>query len=490
MKKLVEDPTKVAEVAAAEGRNAPPPPTPHLKYQLSRLLLRGLKTGWRGGLAAFFLLLLGVASAPPRVFGLLLTADSPVASHRLTLDEVVQDELKRQIGTILVTPGAGPTLAIADFQSRSSGIDSARDTFNTVLWDDLKFASVNNLIGKSLYPKTLLADPASLRYEEWEGDPVKADYLAFGNLTDGTTAQGFLFDIKTRQGLLTAQLSGTPRQMAHQFADQIVQLLTGQPGIAQSKIAYIANREVHLMDYDGEGSRPFTRDGSINLFPAFSPDGKRLAYVSYRTGYPNIVIRGEDGFLLGATQFRATTTSPSISPDGRLVFSSSKDGSGMDLYLANLDGSNARRLTNSRKSINISPRWNPRTGLEIAFISDRSGAPQIYLIGADGTNERPLLNLGGRMDSPAWSPDGRFLAFTWDGGGGGYHIYLAEIATGQVLRLTREGRNESPAWSPDSRHLVFQSNRTGRWEIWAMHLDGSDPRQLTRTGGRAPSWGP
>lgn len=398
------------------------------------------------------------------------------------------EDLRRQIGTIIVTPGNGPSLAVADFQARATGIESQVETFNTVLWNDLKFAGIANLIGRSLYPKTRLADPASLRYEEWSGEPVKADYVAFGSLLDAASAQGYLYDIKTQQAILTAQLSGTEREMAHQFADQIVRLLTGQDGIAQSRLAYIANREVNLVDYDGFGSRQFTRDNSISLFPAFSPDGRRLAYVSYRSGFPNVVVRGEDGLIIGATQFKATTTSPSIAPDGRLVFSSSKDGGGMDLYVANQDGSGARRLTTTRKAVNISPRWNPKTGLEIAFISDRGGNPQIYLIGADGSNERPLLTLGGQMDSPAWSPDGRFLAFTWDGGGGSFNIYLADIATAQVVRLTREGRNESPAWSPDGRHLAFQSNRTGRWEIWVMHIDGSEQRQLTRTGGRSPSW--
>jgi TolB protein len=399
-----------------------------------------------------------------------------------------QEDLRRQIGTIIVTPGSGPSLAIADFQPRAGGVDAALATFNETLWNDLKFAGVANLVGKSLYPRTRLADPAALRYDEWVNDPVKADYLAFGNILGANETQGFLFDIKTQQQLLTSRLTGDARNMAHQFADQIVKLLTGQDGVAASKIAYIHNREVYLMDYDGYGARTFSRDGSIAIFPSLSTDGKRLAYVSYRSGHPNIVIRGEDGLIIGSTQFKGTTTSPSVAPDGRIVFASSKDGDSMEIYTANGDGSGARRLTRTRNVVNISPRWNPKTGREIAFVSDRGGSPQIYLIDADGANERPLLGLGGQMDSPSWSPDGRFIAFAWDGGGGAFNIYLADIASGQVLKLTREGRNENPAWSPDSRHLAFQSNRTGRWEIWAMHIDGSEQRQLTRNGGRSPSW--
>ncbi|MCI0336225.1 MAG: translocation protein TolB [Acidobacteria bacterium] len=399
-----------------------------------------------------------------------------------------QDDLRRQIGTIIVTPGSGPSLAVADFQPRASGVDAALATFNDTLWNDLKFAGIANLAGKSLYPKTRLADPATLRYDEWVNDPVKADYVAFGSVLGAKEAEGYLYDVKTQQQLLTSRLSGDARDMAHQFADQIVKLLTGQDGIATSKVAYIQNREVSVMDYDGYDARALTRDGSIALFPSLSPDGKWLAYVSYRSGYPNIVVRSEDGLIIGSTQFKGTTTSPSVAPDGRIAFASSKDGGSMDLYVASSDGSNARRLTRTRNTVNISPRWNPKTAREIAFISDRGGSPQVYLIGADGTNERPLLTLGGQMDSPAWSPDGRFIAFTWDGGGGAFNIYLADIASGQVLKLTREGRNENPSWSPDSRHIAFQSNRTGRWEIWAMHIDGSEQRRLTRTGGRSPSW--
>src|SRR5215471_20018353 len=400
-----------------------------------------------------------------------------------------QEDLGKRIGVVIVTPGSGPSLAVADFQPRAGGLDAALGTYNNTLWDDLKFASVANMVGKSLYPKTLLADPASLRYEEWANDPVKSDYVAFGNLTGANTSQGFLYDVKTRQQLLSASMSGEPREMAHQLADQIVRLLTGQEGIALSKIAYVANREIHKMDYDGYGARAFTRDGSIALFPSLSPDGKRLAYVSYRDGHPNVIIRGEDGLIIGSTRFKGTTTSPAIGPDGRIALASSKDGGSMEIYIANGDGSNAKRLTSTRNAVNISPRWNPKTGREIAFISDRGGSPRIYLIGADGSNERQLLSQGGHMDSPAWSPDGRYLAFTWDGDrDGAYNIYIADVASTQILKLTREGRNENPTWSPDSRHIAFQSNRSGRWEIWAMHIDGSEPRQLTRGGGRAPSW--
>ncbi|HEY7181533.1 MAG TPA: translocation protein TolB [Blastocatellia bacterium] len=400
-----------------------------------------------------------------------------------------QEDLGKRIGTVIVTPGSGPSLAVADFQPRAGGLDASLGTYNDTLWNDLKFAGVANLVGKSLYPKTLLADPATLKYEEWADDPVKSDYVAFGNLTGANTAQGFLYDVKTRQQLLSAAMSGEPREMAHQFADQIVRLLTGQEGIAQSKIVYMANHEIYKMDYDGYGSKAITRDGSTAVFPSLSPDGKRLAYVSYRDGYPNIYIRGEDGLLIGSTRFKGTTASPAIGPDGQIAFASSKDGGSMDIYVASGDGSNAKRLTHTRNGVNISPRWNPKTGREIAFISDRAGSPRIYIIGADGSNERQLLPMGGHMDSPSWSPDGRYLAFTWDGDrDGAYNIYVADVASTQILKVTREGRNENPTWSPDSRHIAFQSNRSGRWEIWAMHIDGSEPRQLTRGGGRAPSW--
>src|SRR6267143_326973 len=116
-----------------------------------------------------------------------------------------QEDLKKQIGTIIVTPGNGPTLAVADFIARSAGLEAATGTFNQVLWADLDFAAVSGLVGKSLYPKTLVPDPASLKFDDWSADPVRADYVAFGNLqnTSGAiSADTYLYDVKTKQQLI------------------------------------------------------------------------------------------------------------------------------------------------------------------------------------------------------------------------------------------------------------------------------------------------
>jgi TolB protein len=364
------------------------------------------------------------------------------------------------------------------------------DTFNEVLRADLEFAAVSGLVGRSLNPKTLIPDPASLNYEEWSADPLKADYVAFGNLQNvgGLAADTYLYDVKTKQQLIASRHTGDPRRMAHEFADEIVKLLTGRDGIATSKIAYVAGDSIRVMDYDGANGRVFASDGPYVRFPQFSPDGRYLAYISFKTGVPNVVVRSDSGALVGGTSYTSTTSSPSISPNGQLAFSSAIGGDGsMEIYVSNLDGSNARRLTRTNKTVNISPRWNPRTGREIAFISDRGGSPQVYVMDSSGANQRRLIARGGHADSPSWSPDGLYVAFTY-GGAGSYQVFVADVASGQLLQLTSSGRNESPTWSPDGRHLAFQSTRSGRWEVWQMHIDGTGLRQVSKGGGRSPSW--
>jgi TolB protein len=159
-----------------------------------------------------------------------------------------------------------------------------------------------------------------------------------------------------------------------------------------------------------------------------------------------------------------------------------------EIYVSDPNGFNLQRLTFS-PGVDISPVWNPKTGNEIAFVSDRSGTPQTYIMSADGTNLRRLITGGGDASSPSWSPNGLFIAFSWRlTETGMYDVYVVEIASGRIIQLTHDARrNEHPCWSPDGRHLVFESNRAGTKQVWMMLADGTNPKQLTQQG---QNWGP
>jgi TolB protein len=139
--------------------------------------------------------------------------------------------------------------------------------------------------------------------------------------------------------------------------------------------------------------------------------------------------------------------------------------------------------------VDVEPAWNPKTGAQIAFVSDRSGHPMIYMMDRDGANVTQLVRGGTQALDPAWSPNGRLLAFTWNQDGQ-FDIYLMDVATKEIVQLTKDmGRNEHPSWSPDNRHIVYQSNRSGSTQIWSMLADGTKHRRLTSQGANTePVW--
>jgi TolB protein len=191
-------------------------------------------------------------------------------------------------------------------------------------------------------------------------------------------------------------------------------------------------------------------------------------------------------------RYYGTNSAPAWSPDGsKLMFSSSMHGD-PELFTSDITGGSLKRITYSA-GVDTSPVWNPKTGQQVAFVSDRGGLPAIYLMNADGSNTEKLSlpDMGYSID-PAWSPNGQLLAFSWRRPSGNYDIYVMEVATRQIVELTRDaGRNERPWWAPDGRHLVFESTRTGNRQIWTMLADGSQPRQLTFEGhNESPNWSP
>lgn len=411
---------------------------------------------------------------------------------------------------ILIRPRAGEEiiLAVADVQpaspEKATDLAEATRTFNQVLWEDLSFSGFFTLAGKSFYPPQPIIRPEELNYDVWNTLPFRVSFLTAGtlDLAGGILRAEFrVFDIKQRKESFGLRISGDSDQLraiAHRWADEIVFKLTAgaSKGIASTKIAYTSRKgnakEVYVMDYDGFEPQAFTRNGSLNLFPTWAPDNSKLTFVSYRSQKPEINIYSYlDGSRMPFPIFNTLVSTPIISPDGsQILFSLRSPRGDSDLYIAKLDGSNRRNITDN-PAIETSPTWSP-SGRQIAFSSDRqSPASQIFICDADGANVRRIVKEGGDADSPAWSPDGRWIAFHWKPRfGTNYDLFMAEVATDKIVQLTNNsGSNQNPSWAPDGRHLAFDSDRTGTDQIYIMLVDGSELRAVTTQGANTtPAW--
>ena len=402
-------------------------------------------------------------------------------------------------------------IAVPDFKAANPDPRNGEllKTFNDTLWNDLSNAGIFDMVSKSFYPLGQVGAPADVKFEAWNVPPPNAAMLAFGNIGaegNNVTVQGWLDDVKNVNSpqILGKQYNDTAstqaaRTIAHKFADEIIfRLGGGINGIAETQIFYVSARggrkEIWAMDYDGANQHPVTTLGTISLSPHISPDGSRLAFSSFTGSSWEIRMFSFDlNRLVSFPRFGNTNLSPSWSPDGsRLALSSSRSGD-PEIYVVDQSGSNLRRITNTRGP-DVSPVWNRKTGSEIAWVSGRSGLPQIYEMGSDGTNVQQMTDQGYAV-SPAWSPNGQFLVFSWmrhygPGAPGAQDIYIMDVASKQWVQLTHDGgRNDFPSWAPDNRHIVFQSNRSGSLQIWSMLADGSSQKQLTSSGSNSePDW--
>lgn len=435
-------------------------------------------------------------------FGLVLAAIIAIALPGLSQDWV-------KTGT-----GLGVNkirIAVPDFKASNQDPRNTEllRTFNDVLWNDLSNAGLFEMVSKSFYPLGQVGAPADVKFDSWGAPPPNAAMLVFGNLSasgNNATLQGWLYDLKnpTSPQVLGKQYTDVAntqqvRVIAHKFADEIISRLGGGiNGIAETQIYYVhgaaGRKEIWAMDYDGANQHPITTLGTISLSPHISPDGSRLAFSSFNGSSWEIRMFSFDlNRLVAFPRYSGTNTSPSWSPDGtKLAFSSSRGGQS-EIYIVDQSGGNLHRITNS-KGPDVSPTWNRKTGSQIAFVSGRSGLPHVYTIGADSTNVQELTDQGYAV-SPAWSPNGQFLALAWTrhygpGAPGSEDIYIMDVVSKQWVQLTHDGgRNDFPSWSPDGRHIVFQSTRSGSSQVWTMLADGSEQKQLTTSGGNSePDW--
>jgi TolB protein len=412
--------------------------------------------------------------------------------------------------TISAEPGTPPRFAVPPFIALSPDAETAAiaRTIGEVLWDDLNFEREFAFIPRDVYSTVPAAKSFDdVPFDRWR--ELNADGVIVGTvqkLGNNFQIQVRLFDVRKKVQVFGKEYSGSSnaRLYAHTISDDIHLQQRALRGVARTKLAFTSDRdgdrmtgtvedrgvkEIYTADYDGENQRRLTTNRTLNITPAWSPDGRSLAYTSYRRGPPNIFVSHiYDGTLDEITKGAGQSWLPAWSPDGtRIAFASTRDGTSQ-IYVSNKDGSNVRRVT-SDKAANITPTWSPN-GTQIAFTSDRSGTPQIYIVASDGLGIVQRLTSESYADRPTWSPAPyNEIAFA-SRNGPGFDIKIIDVATRQIKQLTfGEGSNESPSYAPNGRHIAFMSTRAGKAQIFTITRDGRNVKQITRTGNNyQPDW--
>ncbi len=285
------------------------------------------------------------------------------------------------------------------------------------------------------------------------------------------------------------------RKIAHRFANEIVLAITGHPGLTLSRIVFVSEntsgREIFSADFDGTGIRQETWLHTIVMSPRYSPDGRFLAFTSFKSGRPCLYLKDiSSGKIRRLACFQGVNMSPAWHPSGkRLAVTLSKSGS-PDIYLVDLGGHVLRRLTRG-PGINVSPSFSP-DGNKIVFVSDRAGGPQLYVLDLATGRTRRLTYSGSYNTDPMWSPNGDRIVYV-SRISGKFQVFTISPQGGDPVQLTFEGSNENPSWSPDGRQILFCSNRLGgNKHLFVMQANGQDQRVLLKYGRRDyfPFWGP
>jgi TolB protein len=343
-------------------------------------------------------------------------------------------------------------------------------------------------------------EPAQVNYPQWKARG--ADALVIGAVTptsDGRFEVQFrLLDVAKGSQLAGFQYTVNASQLrltAHKIADVIYEKLTGAPGVFATRITYVVKRgsryELQVADADGFGPQTILASNEPIISPSWSPDGTRLAYVSFERKKPVVYVQSlTTGQRNAVANFLGSNSAPSWSPDGkRLAVTLTKDG-GSQIYVISAAGGNgATRLTNSG-AIDTESNWSP-DGQWILFTSDRGGRPQIYRMPANGGQAQRMTFEGNYNVSARHTPDGKGFTFIQRGRSGD-SVAVQDFATRQVQVLTDGPGDESPSVAPNGRMILYASETRGRGILASVSSDGRVKQRFSETGGdvREPAWGP
>lgn len=365
-----------------------------------------------------------------------------------------------------------------------------RDLADT-LGKALSFHGIFSLIPSERYGKRQDAN--------WKS--IGADFVVLGSYSlsaKGIKMEIRLLDVAGGDMLMGKRYNGTRdhrQSMLFRFTDAVLKEMTGQQGIAESRIAFVSDssgfKEIYTTDILGEKLRQVTRHKNLVVSPRFLPGGRYLTYTSYHSGNQNLYITDlkQSRTTRPLSRRKGMNLAPAWSPDGKkMILTLSKDGN-PDLFMLDRKGKIIKQLTR-RSGINVSPTWSP-DGKQIAFVSDRSGSPQIYLMDLKSGKVQRITFKGRENAEPSWSPKGDLITYS-SLVDGSYQIFTVTARpNGAVRQITSDpGHHESPSWSPDGKQILFSLRKGKTQKIYAVLKNGSHMRQLFSIQGNQtyPRW--
>ncbi|MBW6391873.1 Tol-Pal system beta propeller repeat protein TolB [Billgrantia antri] len=402
--------------------------------------------------------------------------------------------------TIEITRGSDQATPIAVVPFATDGEELPEDVAQIISEDLQRSGFFEPLPREAMFDRPSSSD--QVRYGQWSALDVR--YMVVGQVSRG--AEGYriryeLMDVSGQRRLLGENVTGRAnelRAVAHFVSDQIFEAITGIRGAFSTRIAYVtaqgtgddAQFTLYVADADGHNSQQVLNSREPILSPAWSPDGRRLAYVSFETERPAIYVQDVNtGQRARLTSFEGINGAPAWSPDGRrLAMTLSKDGQ-PDIYVMDVGSRNLERITNN-SSIDTEPDWAP-DGRSLLFTSDRSGGPQIYRY-SFGSGEAERLTFTGNYNARGrFSPDGKTL-FMIHRGNSGFQVARQDLDSGRLVGLTDTRLAESPSVAPNGTMVIFATQQGTSGELGAVSADGRASYRLPSAQGdvREPAWSP